>query len=129
MRFNAQLGELRQSLEATSKSLSSLHAKRVRLAKELSACDEEIGKLETHKAETLEAKVATSNRRTKFFGIIAAVMGIFLAVSVAANFAVCVPWPRPLSVGLPRLAGGSSSRAHLLSLPPCSRSHWASTRR
>jgi predicted nucleic acid-binding Zn-ribbon protein len=51
-RFSAHIQSLRQSLEGTSKSLSVAHTKRTRLAKELAACDEEISRLETLKAET-----------------------------------------------------------------------------
>ena len=69
-RFNQQLQTLRQTLESQSKSLTNLHAKRSRLAKELAACDEEIAKLDAQKAETSKAihdKTANqaSNREKK----------------------------------------------------------------
>ena len=50
-KFSAHLQALRQSLETNSRSLSAVHAKRARLAKELAACDEEIGRLDAEKAE------------------------------------------------------------------------------
>ena len=50
-KFSAHLQALRQSLETNSRSLSAVHAKRARLAKELAACDEEISRLDAEKVE------------------------------------------------------------------------------
>ena len=51
-KFAVELQRLRQGLEGTSRSLSSAQARRLKLAKELAACDEEIAKLEATKAST-----------------------------------------------------------------------------
>ena len=61
-KFNAQLQALRDKLETTTRRLSSLHATRQRLAKELAATDEEIATVETEKMETTQKiHAATSN--------------------------------------------------------------------
>ena len=50
--FNSIMASLRQSLEGTARSLTAVHAKRARLAKELAACDADIVKLEATKEKT-----------------------------------------------------------------------------